>query len=139
MVFWPPHSRRRQRGGSPPKLEGGARHDRAAGWEHIVRESSFATRSRHGVAIRPIHTGLCFCWRAFVFITLGAVVFLADREFGAAFGGMDSARPATASNESDQVASRQPSTARGESKKEDLSVARLVKAPGHLLEEILRH
>ncbi len=77
---------------------------------------------------------------AFVFITLGAVVFLADRELGAAFGGMDSARPATASNESDQVASRQPSTARVEgSKKEDLSVARLVKAPGHLLEEILRH
>jgi len=38
---------------------------------------------------------------AFIFVALGTVVFLADRDSGAAFIDLDGARPATASNEGD--------------------------------------
>jgi len=54
---------------------------------------------------------------ALIFVALGTVVFLADRDSGAAFNDSAGATPATATNEGAQVASRQRSAPRGESGK----------------------
>jgi hypothetical protein len=74
---------------------------------------------------------------AFIFVALGTVVFLADLDSGAAFSDLDGARPATASNEGDQVASRQRPTARGESGKGVDPITLLAEARVYFLKEIL--
>ena len=73
---------------------------------------------------------------AFIFVALGTVVFLADRDSGAAFSDLDGARPATASNEGAQIASRQRSTARGESGKWVDPITLLAEARVYFLKEI---
>ena len=74
---------------------------------------------------------------AFIFVALGTVVFLADRDSGAAFSDLDGARPATASNEGAQVASRPRSTARGESGKWVDPITLVAEARVYFLKEIL--
>jgi len=74
---------------------------------------------------------------AFIFVALGTVVFLADRDSGAAFSDLDGARPATASNGGDQVASRQRPTARGESGKGVDPITLVAEARVYFLKEIL--